>query len=186
MVTDMIAGLRGWLFMRVSGMTKKNIQIGRGLRLYKKLEIQGPGRVIIGEGCTIRGAQGDPGQYVTLYTHSEGATITIGRNAALCAARMSAKFSISIGDDFFAEEAGIADTDFHSLDRDRGVPQTEDENKCAVMIGNRVSLGARSIVTKGVRLGDDVIIAPGSIVNKNIPDACYAMGNPAKVVQEFK
>lgn len=49
-----------------------------------------------------------------------------------------------------------------------------------VKIGNRVFIGASSIVMPGVTIGNDVIIGAGSIVTKDIPDNCLYAGNPAK------
>ena len=49
-------------------------------------------------------------------------------------------------------------------------------------IGNRVFIGAGSIVLPGVEIGDDVVIGAGSIVTKNIPSNSLAVGNPAKVL----
>jgi hypothetical protein len=183
---DQIAIFRGFLFSLRCRLMRRRISIGKGLRIYKKLEIKGAGYVTIGVGCHIGGMRGDDGQYVTLYTHSPDAVITIGDNALLFAIRISSKYSVTIGDDFFAEEAGIVDTDFHSLNRNRQAPLDEDKEKCAVLIGNRVSLAARSIITKGVRIEDDAMIAPGAIVNKSIPSGCLAIGNPVKVLQQNK
>jgi len=49
-----------------------------------------------------------------------------------------------------------------------------------VKIGNRVFIGASSIVMPGVTIGNDVIIGAGSVVTKDIPDNCIYAGNPAK------
>lgn len=57
-----------------------------------------------------------------------------------------------------------------------------------VTIGNRVFIGAFSIIMPGVTIGDDVIIGAGSVVTKNIPSGSVAVGNPACVrctMEEF-
>lgn len=51
-------------------------------------------------------------------------------------------------------------------------------------IGNRVFIGASSIVLPGVKIGDDVIIGAGSVVTKDIPDNSVYVGNPAKFIQK--
>lgn len=49
-----------------------------------------------------------------------------------------------------------------------------------VTIGNKVFIGAGSIVMPGVTIGDNVIIGAGSVVTRDVdPDSVYA-GNPAK------
>lgn len=51
-----------------------------------------------------------------------------------------------------------------------------------VKIGNRVFIGAGSIIMPGVVIGDDVIIGAGSVVTKDIPDNALYAGNPAKFI----
>lgn len=51
-----------------------------------------------------------------------------------------------------------------------------------VNIGDRVFIGADSIVLPNVNIGDDVIIGAGSVVTKDIPSGCIAVGNPARVI----
>jgi maltose O-acetyltransferase len=47
-------------------------------------------------------------------------------------------------------------------------------------IGDRVFIGASSILLPGITIGNDVIIGAGSLVTKDIPDNCIYTGNPAK------
>lgn len=51
-----------------------------------------------------------------------------------------------------------------------------------VTIGNKVFVGAGTVILPGVHIGNRVIIGAGSIVTKDIPDNSVAVGNPAKVV----
>ena len=51
-----------------------------------------------------------------------------------------------------------------------------------VMIGERVFIGAGSIIMPGVRIGDDVIVGAGSVVRSDIPAGVLAIGNPAAIV----
>jgi|SRR5665647_255045 len=51
-----------------------------------------------------------------------------------------------------------------------------------VKIGNRVFVGAGSIILPGVTIGDDVVIAAGSIVSRDIPGGCVAAGVPARII----
>ncbi|MEC5388162.1 DapH/DapD/GlmU-related protein [Uliginosibacterium sp. H3] len=50
-----------------------------------------------------------------------------------------------------------------------------------VSIGDRVFIGAGSIVLPGVSIGSDVIIGAGSVVTRDVPDGSVAAGNPAAV-----
>jgi len=51
-----------------------------------------------------------------------------------------------------------------------------------IVIGNRVFIGANTTILMNVRIGNDVIIGAGSLVNKDIPDGCVVAGVPAKVI----
>jgi maltose O-acetyltransferase len=51
-----------------------------------------------------------------------------------------------------------------------------------VNIGNRVFIGASSIILPGVSIGNDVVIGASSVVSHNIPDGVVAAGNPAKIL----
>ena len=51
-----------------------------------------------------------------------------------------------------------------------------------VTIGNRVFIGAGSIILPGVMIGDDVIIGAGSVVSRDIPASRVAAGNPARIL----
>ena len=183
---DFIAWLRGYIFTLKCRLLKSNITIGKGLKIYKRLRIKGKGKVSLGRNCLADGIKGDKSQYVTVYTNRSDAVVSIGDNACLCAARISANFSITIGADVLIEESGIADTDFHTIERSRVSPPDESKDKCQVIIGNRVTIGARSAITKGVQIGDDVAILPTSTVVSSIPSNSLALGNPAKIVRKLK
>jgi len=181
-VKDLIADIRGKFFLLRCRLFRKNIRIGKRLRLYKRFDVRGDGTLIIGDNCIIAGITGDRKQFVTLYTLHRDARIEIGNNAELYAARLSSRYSIKVGHDVHIEESGIMDTDFHSIERDRGAPLNESLDSCAVTIGDGVRIGARCLVTKGVRIGNNAVIGPGSVVTRTIPDSCFALGNPARVI----
>lgn len=50
------------------------------------------------------------------------------------------------------------------------------------VIGNRVWIGANSVVVGGITIGDDVLIAPLTFVNFNVPNNAVVAGNPAKII----
>ena len=51
-----------------------------------------------------------------------------------------------------------------------------------VTIGNRVFIGAESVILPGVTIGNDVIIGANSTVTHDIPDGMVAVGSPARVI----
>ena len=54
-----------------------------------------------------------------------------------------------------------------------------------VKIGKNCWLGEGVIVMPGVTIGDGCVIGAHSVVNKDIPAACIAVGSPALVVKKF-
>jgi len=180
---DWIAKIRGEYYRIKCNLFKKNIFIDKGLRIYGKFEIIGKGKVIIGKNCIISRVIGYKNCHVVLQTLNPNAIIKIGDNVSLFGARISSKFAIKISNDVLIEDSSIMDTDFHSIDKSRQTPSDENVNKCKIVIGNRVSIGARSIITKGVNIGHDSIVAPGSIVRKSVPPRSLVFGNPASFKQ---
>ncbi len=51
-----------------------------------------------------------------------------------------------------------------------------------VKIGNRVFVGAGSIILPGVTIGNNVIVGAGSIVSRDIPNGHVVAGNPARII----
>jgi len=50
------------------------------------------------------------------------------------------------------------------------------------VIGNKVWIGTNAVIVGKVTIGDDVLIAPNSYVNIDIPSHSIVMGNPAKII----
>ncbi len=51
-------------------------------------------------------------------------------------------------------------------------------------IGKRCFIGLNVIIMPGVTIGDEVFVAAGSIVSKNIKSNSLVSGNPAKVIRK--
>lgn len=54
-----------------------------------------------------------------------------------------------------------------------------------VTIGNNVGFGINCTVLKGVTIGDNCFIGAGSIVSKDIPSNCIAVGSPCKPIMSL-
>lgn len=57
------------------------------------------------------------------------------------------------------------------------------KQKEGITIGNDVWIGMNSIILPGVKIGNGVTIAAGSVVNKDIPDYAVVGGVPAKIIK---
>lgn len=74
-------------------------------------------------------------------------------------------------------------TAYHPIDPE--IRLTGKEYAAPVTIGDNVWLGGGVIVCPGVKIGNDVTIGAGSVVTKDIPDRVVAAGNPCRVIQQL-
>lgn len=56
------------------------------------------------------------------------------------------------------------------------------KRKGAPTIGNNVWIGTKAVVVGKITIGDDVLIAPLSYVNFDVPSHSIVIGNPAKII----
>jgi acetyltransferase-like isoleucine patch superfamily enzyme len=131
--------------------------------------VQNAGRIEV-ENCGFF-----PGVRIECWT---GATIRIGngtylnRNVEIVAAQ-----SVTIGRDCqIARDVIIMDTDQHPLPGSGLVT-------APVNIGDRVWIGARAIILKGVTIGHDAVVGAGSVVTKDVPPMAVVAGVAARVLR---
>lgn len=85
-------------------------------------------------------------------------------------------YRITIGKDcLFSQNVILRDSDIHKIEGK--------QNFGEIIIGNHCWIGTNVIILKNVHIGDNVIIGAGSVVTKDIPSNCVAVGNPAKVIR---
>lgn len=85
---------------------------------------------------------------------------------------------IEIGDNVaISHDVTIMDSDAHD-----GLWDGYEKTK-PIKIGNHVWIGTRVTILKGVTIGDNAIIAAGSVVTKNVPNNTIVAGVPAKVIK---
>lgn len=59
--------------------------------------------------------------------------------------------------------------------------ESRGKRKGTPAIGNRVWIGVGAVIVGNIRIGDDVMIAPNSFVNIDIPSHSIVFGNPCIV-----
>ena len=90
---------------------------------------------------------------------------------------------VEFGDNVFIGPNCGFYTSGHPLDyqtRNKGLEYAK-----PIKVGNNVWIGGNVTVLPGVSIGDNVVIGAGSVVNKDIPSNCVAVGNPCKVIKEI-
>jgi len=144
------------------------------------------------------------GDYVSCYA---GCSFAIGANGRcsvgdftlMNGALVMADELIEIGSYcLISWNVGIADSDFHPLDpaerrrdalalapyyKDR--PPRPPIRTAPVRIGHNVWIGMNAIILKGVTIGDNSVIAAGSVVSKSVSANTVVAGNPAVVVKHL-
>lgn len=122
---------------------------------------------------------------ILLQARSPAASISVGAGTTTSNnVSIIAMDSVGIGRDCrIGDMTLIIDCDFHEVDPDS---RDKSAGACApVTIGDNVWLGSRVIVLKGVTIGNNSVIAAGSIVTKPLPANSLAAGVPARVIRDL-
>lgn len=152
----------------------REVEGGEGLRAERDVQLVrlgASGTVTIGRGVLL--AQG-----VRLHLREGGARLEIGDGTFLnYRTEVIAHERVTIGSGcLFAWDVQVLDSDSHRVD---GAPHT-----APVVIEDRVWVGCRATVLKGVRIGTGAIVAAGSVVTGDVPARALVGGNPARVLRE--
>ncbi len=148
-------------------------------------------KIILGKGCSLvsksKYNQAGINHPVILATLTPMAIIDIGAvgisGSSICAVK-----KITIGDfGGLGANSNIYDTDFHCIDAFKRRSQVNilEASYKEVKIGKDVWIGANVIILKGVEIGDEAVIAAGSVVVKSVPPKTIYAGNPAKKIKDI-
>ena len=55
-----------------------------------------------------------------------------------------------------------------------------------VLIKRGAGIKAAALITMGVTIGENAVVAGGAVVNRDVPDNCFVAGVPASIVKEIK
>ena len=109
-----------------------------------------------------------------------GSRCVIGRGS-----HVVAHHSIDIGDDVFTGPyVYVTDQNHAYADPDVPIGRQWPVN-AGVSIGAGTWLGAGAIILPGSRIGQNVVVAAGSVVRGTVPDRCVVAGIPARIVREY-
>lgn len=162
---------------------------------YIKYPKQAEGFIKLGNGVILNSDSRNSNtsvMSVVKFTLGYNGNITIGDNCDLNGINIVSYKSVEIGSHCqFGSDTVIFDTDFHPINNEErykqmaGMPFSYDMvNKESVVIGNNVWVGWGCIILKGAHIGNNCIVAAGSVVlGKEYPDNSIIAGNPARVVK---
>jgi acetyltransferase-like isoleucine patch superfamily enzyme len=135
------------------------------------------GKVRIGHQLCLRGAQGR----VELGAAPGGELVIGDRVFVNWGSTIVATVGIEIGDDCnIAELTAIWDSNYHALEPGAEIKQMK------TVVGRNVWIGRGSMILPGVHIGDNVVIAAGSVVTTNVDANTLVAGNPARAIRELK
>lgn len=155
-------------------MSKKDDYLG-GL-FGKHCSIKGKHNIILENSVTVR-------PYVQIWT--EG-FVRIGEKCEIgerC--RISIANSLEIADKvLLSPNVYITDCDheYRNVDIpviDQGIVQNGQE----VSIGEGAYVGINTVIVGNIKIGKHCVIGANSVVTKDIPDYCVAVGSPARVIK---
>ena len=91
---------------------------------------------------------------------------------------------ITIGNNVFIAPNVCIITEEHAMDVEQRIQGLEYTHP--VTSGDNVWICAGALVLPGVTIGEGSVIGAGSVVTKDIPAHCLAVGNPCKVIRKLK
>ncbi len=172
----------GKVYLQLKGLKIASNLILTGLprvRMYKGSSI------IIENGVTIhslRRFNAGISKASHLVTDSSSAKIILKKGCGISGTTIISVNEVVIGED------SLIGADSYILDSDRHFPlpgtkwghvRGNPEYGKPIHIGKGCFIGARSIILKGVTIGDGAVVAAGAVVTRDVPSGYLAMGNPA-------
>lgn len=177
------------LWVRKSNITIKRSVVYGGGKIQRGVKARIEGEILIGKFVTINSHGVDSIRGTQIFV-SKGALLKIGDHSGVTATAINCTCGIVIGNNVKIGAGSLLfDNDFHSTDwRDRinDGSDTSKIGKSPITIDDNVFIGARSIICKGVHIGEHSVIAAGSVISKDIPANCIAGGNPCKVIRQIE
>ena len=192
--------LNSW---RLKYYTLKNIllfKLNKSVVFGSSLRIRGPFKLIIRKDANLKigdsfsmssGMMLNPlsRNIKSMIRIDDNANVIIGNNVGISSSCLWSKESITFGDNVkIGADCLFFDSDMHSLNyvnRRNPPADIKDAKSAPIIIGNDVFIGTRSIITKGITIGDCSIIASGSVVVKSVPPNEVWGGNPAKFIRKL-
>lgn len=170
------------------------IPCGRDLDVFGRVIIRsGHGKIIIGNkvqfiSSSWRCSASAIAHPVRLRTFMATARIIFEDGSGMSGGSVTARsHTIRIGKNvMIGPDCMFVDSDFHvAWPPEQRAQYGTAEHDRDIWIGDNVWFGARCIVLKGVTIGDNSVIAAGSVVVNDIPANSLAGGNPARALKTY-
>jgi acetyltransferase-like isoleucine patch superfamily enzyme len=148
------------------------------VRVRGRVRVHNEGSITIGERVRFR-SEAARSELVTWgkgrIDIAAGTTVNYGSS-------ISAAGAVKIGRDcLIGTYVNIMDSTFHNVEDRSWNMEAE-----PVVIGDRVWLGNRCMIMKGVTIGENAVVAACSLVTRDVPANTMVVGVPARVVKNFQ
>jgi acetyltransferase-like isoleucine patch superfamily enzyme len=165
--------LKAQLYLRRSQALPLSVRVVGRVRT----EVHGDGVLIFGERCVVRGTL-----LRSEFVVYGGGRIEIGEMTFInYGVSLTARRLVQIGKQcHIGPFVTVSDNDEHSIEDKYLLPPSS-----AVIIEDRVWLGAKATVLKGVRIGHDAVVGAGAVVTRDVPPRSIVTGVPARVIRAF-
>lgn len=170
---DTIKGSLGLIRAKIFCVTA-----GNGVYIGKHCSLKGKHNITLEDSVTVR-------PYAQIWS---GGTVRIGKGSEIgerC--RISIANSLEIGKKvLFSPNVYITDCDheYRNVDIpiiDQGIVQKGQK----VSIGDGSYVGINAVIVGNVKIGKHCVIGANSVVTKDVPDYCVAVGSPAKIIKRY-
>ena len=184
--------LRRWLILPIVWWALRGIDLGAGWRCYGRPIIQRhrDSQLRIGRRMELRSTpESNPlgaDHPVIISTRNPGARLIIGDDFGMTGGSLVCGQRMTIGDRVWVgANVIITDTDFHPVDPLSRQSDPLEAATAPVRIADDVFIGMRSLILKGVTIGEGAVVGAGSVVTRDVPARAIAAGNPARVIRQL-
>lgn len=155
------------------------VQVGKNVYIGKHCALKGKSNIVLEDGMTVR-------PYTQIW--SGGGTVRIGMGSEIgerC--RISIANSLEIGEKvLLSPNVYITDCDHEYRNIkipviDQGIVQRGQR----VSIGEGSYIGINAVIVGNVKIGKHCVIGANSVVTKDVPDYCVAVGSPTRVIKNI-
>ena len=88
-------------------------------------------------------------------------------------------------DALIGESVYIGDADHSADDRNMPIIKQEIKVKGKVLIRSGCHICKGSVISAGVTVGKNAVVAPGAFVTTDVPDYAMAIGSPANIIENY-
>jgi acetyltransferase-like isoleucine patch superfamily enzyme len=191
--------LRGVIFLLIHLKKPGLIFVGRAVRCFNSQNIAlgkwvkidygvylsglGKGKLIIGDSSGI-------GAYSQLIISTSfnnlGEYIHIGKHVGIGQfASIGGSGGVSIGNHTIIGQYFSCHPENHNYGDPEKLIKNQGTTRAKIVIGENCWVGAKVTILAGVTIGDNSIIAAGSVVNKSMPPNSIIAGVPARVIKSI-